>query len=253
MSRSHLRVRLEPLPHNWVELPQTLANSLLGSNTSGLLILRLRYVTNADREFYVAWNGIPCREAGCIVVPSKLGEALGMQDGHIVNPEVASGLPVASQVHATVASVDDWEVVESNAEQLSKQLLQQVQVVRKGDTLPIWIRGQSSVNVVIQSAQPADIVLLKNNTIVSIEPPARKTGPGGDNATDSTNDREPSNNASSDTRIRSDRMLADVLRSHQAPGISGPVRLRVKVLLLSAFPQADLAFFHAMPCSTCIS
>ena len=161
-------------------------------------------------------------------MPAKLGEALGMQDGDIVSPEVASGLPDAKQLHATVASVDDWEVVESNAEQLTKHLLEQVQVVRKGDTLPIWIRGQSSVNVVIQSAQPAAIVLLKNDTIVSIEPPQKNSKDSG-NATNTANDIEPSSSISTDTKTRGDRMLADVLRPPQPAGIRGPVRLRVKV------------------------
>lgn len=194
-------------------------------------MLRLKHVINTDREFYVAWNGLPCREAGCIDVPTKLGEALGLQDGDIVRPELVSGLPVAKQVHATVASVDDWEVVESNAESLTKALLQQVQVVRKGDTLPIWIRGQSVVNVVVQSTQPADIVLLKNDTIVSIEPPPPKKTVA---TTNTTNDVEPSKEAPAETWSRSDRMLADVLRqTPPSPAITGPMRLRVKVLPFS--------------------
>jgi Peroxisome biogenesis factor 1, N-terminal len=229
-------VRLQPLPYNWVRLPHTVSSSLLGTTTSALLVLRLKHVINTDREFYVAWNGLPCREAGCIDVPQKLGEALGLQEGDIVRPEVVSGLPVAKQIHASVASADDWEVVECNAENLTKALLLQVQVVRKGDTLPIWIRGQSTVNVVIQSAQPQDVVLLKNDTIVSIEPPQKpaavdvSSAPVNNN-TATANDIEPSKVASTDAcSIRDNWMLADVLRqTPTSPTISGPMRLRVKV------------------------
>lgn len=238
--RSRLRVRLVPLAHNWVLLPQALANSLLGNHTSTLLVLRLKNVINTDRNVYVAWNGLPCREPGCIDVPAKLGEVLGLKEGDIVQPEAVPGLPVAKQIDASVASVDDWEVVESNAEHLTNALLQQVQVVRKGDTLPIWIRGQSTVNVVIQSCQPADVVLLKNDTIVSIEPPQKSSNTT--NATpNTTNDIEPSKDSSTNAWSRGDRMLADVLRQPpQSPAITGPMRLRVKV----SFPCHCLTAAH---------
>jgi hypothetical protein len=228
-------VSLQPLAHNWVLLPQTVANTLQGTSTSGLLVLRLKHVINNDREFYVTWNGLPCREAGCIGVPEKLGRALGLQEGDIVRPEVVSGLPVAKHVNASVASADDWDVLECNAEHLTSQLLLQVQVVRKGDTLPIWIRGVTTVNVVIQSAQPQNVVLLKNDTIVSIEPIEKKAGVDSSGAFVNTNnatnnDAEPSKAASTDASTRRERMLADVIRlTPQAPSISGPMRLRVKV------------------------
>lgn len=72
----------------------------------------------------------------------------------------------------TVASIDDWDVIESNASNLTAALLHQLKVVRKGDTVPIWIRGQSSVDVTVVTAQPADAVILSNDSIVSVEPPA---------------------------------------------------------------------------------
>lgn len=236
-----MRVQLVPLPHNWVCLPQALSNSLLGSNTTELLILRLNLVKNADRDVYVAWHGLPCREAGCIEVPTKLGTALGLQEGDIVRPQAVPGLPIATQVHAKVESVDDWEVVESNAENLTKALLQQVQVVRNGDKLPVWIRGQSTVDISIQSTQPAEIVLLKNDTIVSIEPPRKAAASSGVQATNTANDIEPSKDTSTDTRSRSERMLADVLRVPQTPSFSGPMRLRIKVLLSHLTPSSDVS------------
>jgi hypothetical protein len=222
--RSNLRIRLIPLPHNWVLLPQAQVNSLLLNQGGTQAVLRLKQITGEQRSVYVSWNGLYCREAGCIEVPSALGMAFGLKDGDLVRPEVASGLPTASLVHVTSASVDDWEVIESNAEHLTTALLQQVKVVRQGDTVPIWIRGQSSVNVKISNAQPADVVVLKNDSIVSVEPPPKDMV-----AESAANDREPPAKQRSSLLNGLAEYMPNFSAASTPVSITGPMRLRIRV------------------------
>jgi hypothetical protein len=169
--RLKLSIRLVPEHHSWVGLPQSVVNHYLQQNLPIQAIFRLVCQGESGRDVLVAWNGLTCGGNECIEVPRALALACGLREGDVVVPEPVTNLPHASMVHVTAASLDDWEVMEVNAEHLTQALLQQLKVVRKGDTLPIWIRGQSSVTVKVEAVSPADIAVLQNDSIVSIQPP----------------------------------------------------------------------------------
>lgn len=226
--RVNLRVRLVPLPHNWIKLPQSYVNHFLELKKDLQAVFRLKRVPAAERDCLVAWNGLVCHEPGSIEIPQALASGLGLHEGDVVDPEHVTGLPKATLVHVTVASADDWAVIESNAANLTAALLQQLKVVRKGDTLPVWIRGQSSVDIRVVSAQPADAVVLSNDSIVSVEPPAPQPadpmlangllGPDSDNEGTGT-----PKNAANGNLINSEFKFG-------TPAImQGPMRLRVRV------------------------
>lgn len=221
------------MPHNWIKLPQSYVNHFLELKQDLQAVFRLKRKAAVDADYLVAWNGLVCHEPGCIEIPQALASALGLHDGDIVEPEHVTGLPKATLVHVTVASVDDWAVIESNAANLTAALLQQLKVVRKGDTWPIWIRGQSSVDVRVVSAQPADAVVLSNDSIVSLEPPAQTPAqPMADQAPDPMTD----DGLGMDTewlgtpRKSTNGKLKDAQFKFTTPAImQGPMRLRVRV------------------------
>lgn len=227
MYRVSLRVRLVPLPHNWIKLPQSYVNHFLELKKDLQAVFRLKRVATDANEFVVAWNGLVCHDPGCIEIPQALASGLGLHDGDVVDPEHVTGLPYASLVHVTVSSADDWAVIESNAASLTTALLQQLKVIRKGDTVPIWIRGQSSVDVRVETAEPADTVILTNDSIVSVEPPAQvlpdemASGAIPDLTSDADGTRTPklSTSGKSEPQFK-----------FSTPAImQGPMRLRVRV------------------------
>lgn len=233
LCRANLRVRLVPLPHNWIKLPQSYVNHFLELKKDLQAVFRLKQTAEANRDYLVAWNGLVCHEPGCIEIPQALAGGLGLHDGDVVEPEHVTGLPKATLVHVTVASVDDWAVIESNAANLTAALLQQLKVVRKGDTLPIWVRGQSSVDVRVVSAQPADAVVLSNDSIVSLEPPAP---PPADPMPDPMPDPMADDGLGIDTewlgtpKKSTNGKLKDAQFKFSTPAImQGPMRLRVRV------------------------
>jgi hypothetical protein len=165
-------LNLEPIhaPHSWVTLPQAYVNAYIG-RLALPAALRLRSPGHPGRDWLVSWQGAASPSANSLQMPSAFASACGLHPGDLVTVEVEANIPEASIVHVAAASAEDWLVVQANAEHLTSAMLEQLKVVRKGDTLPIWIRGQSSVCVTVLSATPADTVQLTNGSIVSVQPP----------------------------------------------------------------------------------
>lgn len=88
-------------------------------------------------------------------------------------------VPLATSVIVEPASVDDWEMVECNAQLLEEQLLTQVGVVRVGQRMPFWVTPQSPLFLTVSACQPAPTVRLAPGVEVAVAPRPRATSGGG--------------------------------------------------------------------------
>jgi peroxin-1 len=57
----------------------------------------------------------------------------------------SDNLPTASQVFLEPVTMNDWEIVELNAQYLEDQLVNQIAVLRQNLVLPIWIKQRIKV------------------------------------------------------------------------------------------------------------
>ncbi|CAM9901595.1 unnamed protein product, partial [Discosporangium mesarthrocarpum] len=94
----------------------------------------------------------------------------------------------ASRVVMEPWTCDDWEILESNAEHLEGELLNQVSVVYPGQIIPIWVHRSSLISLKVTTtfapgfgagpgASPL-CVRLTANTEVSVSPKPRQRGSG---------------------------------------------------------------------------
>jgi Peroxisome biogenesis factor 1, N-terminal len=245
-------VSVVPLPHNWVRLPQAYVNKFLDEDVALPAVLRLRRAIPAGGrpDVYVGWTGLVASQPGCVEVPKELADSLKLPSGEPVSLTLAPGLPTATLVHASVRSAADWEVLEVDAEHLTSSVLAQLKVVRAGDEVPVWVRGQSSVRIRIETVSPASTALLQNDTILSIQPPAPPVGgaesrtngadagagENGASARDNCNGEAAVNGAAAapNRRDGGGGAMAALGGPLSPPKIRGPLRVRVQVWWLGS-------------------
>lgn len=203
-------MQLSPAKNSWVALPSPLAMQLLQSNTPMPAIFQLTPqgapgAPPTAPNAHVAWVGDICTAPGAIIqVPTALAACLQLLPGVQVtlqvrmppshtqhlggdrccDNETLDGLtaarsqhvphvPLATTVVVEPASVDDWEMVECNAQLLEEQLLTQVGVVRVGQRTPFWVTPQSPLFLSVASCQPAPTVRLAPGVEVAVAPRPR--------------------------------------------------------------------------------
>ena len=175
--RDALSINTVAASDSWVALPQAYVNSYLDTVTFPCA-LRLRSAAHPGRDWLVSWQGATAGSASTLDMPAALASAAGLRQGDPVAFELVPDLPEATVVYVEAATPADWSVIEAEAELLTEAILQQMKAVREGDTVPVWIRGRSSVAVRVLSAAPAATgVLLANESIVTVKPPDRDAEP----------------------------------------------------------------------------
>lgn len=228
---------------SWVALPQAYVNSYMDS-VAFPCALRLRSPTHPARDWLVSWQGATSSRASALDVPAALAAAAGLRQGDPVTCELVEGLPEATVVYVEAATPDDWAVIESEAELLTEAILQQMKAVREGDTVPVWIRGRSSVAVRVLSAAPSAAgVLLANESIVTVKPPDADAGPSaasqahgaaeGEEAssdTDSDRDAAPAKPGAAVMDALGGLSIKDLTQRR----LTSPLRLRVQVRRIPA-------------------
>ena len=255
--------------HCWIGLPQAWVNSAFDSHDLPCAV-RVRATGGAaPADALLSWRGDCSRRDGTVQVPRALARACGLQDGSEVTADIVPKLRTATTVHLTAASAEDWGVMETEAELLTKSILEQMKAVRAGDHIPVWIRRQSSVTVKVVSAEPDSAVALASDSILSIQPPDVPAGTGAAqsiSAADAAAANGRADSASSEApedvmqkimqqlRERGDRALADGASLLSDGGnkphkhISGPVRLRVHVRVADGWCCAYRLCESAVPC-----
>lgn len=166
-----LTVRYKNLSNCNVNLPKQLANSLSVNHCKpksfGLI---LSWVSNdgtsrrkpskeagKPRQALVGWSGGCTASKDVLEISAQFAEALGLQEGQAIGVEPAEGVPTATMIMVKPASEDDWEVIELHSQFLEERLLSQVQLVFEGETLPLWVLGDTLAYVRITKVVGADI------------------------------------------------------------------------------------------------
>jgi len=64
-----------------------------------------------------------------------------------VTPVSSSTFSDATKVFVEPASADDWEILSIHAQYLEQQLINQVAIIRKNLTIPLWINTSTFIKV----------------------------------------------------------------------------------------------------------
>lgn len=174
-----LIVRYKNLSNCNVNLPKQLANSLSVNHCKpksfGLI---LSWVSNdvskskkstktssssssssakKPQQALVGWSGGCTGSKDALEISAQFAEALGLQEGQAIGVEPAEGVPTATMIMVEPATEDDWEVIELHSQFLEERLLSQVQLVFEGETLPLWVLGDTLAYVRVTKVVGADI------------------------------------------------------------------------------------------------
>lgn len=167
-----LVVRYKDLSNCNVNLPRQLANTLslnyYKPKSLGLVLSWVATVSGSSsssstkkktepRQALVGWSGGCTGRKDELEVSAQLAEALGLKEGQAVGVEAAESVPTATTVMVEPASEDDWEVIELHSQFLEERLLSQVQFVFEGETLPLWVLGDTLAYVRVTKVVGADI------------------------------------------------------------------------------------------------
>lgn len=155
---SRLSLAVVPERSCWVGLPPALVNQLYASpNLATPMALALHIIDPATGApirgrppVYVAWGGGVARSNNAVEVPAGLAACLGLAPPHghmgaqgrgnmgrmgapggmgpglTVSVQPLLGVPAAEAVEVEPRDASDWEVLESNAQALEEQILNQV-------------------------------------------------------------------------------------------------------------------------------
>ncbi|OMH84433.1 Peroxisome biosynthesis protein PAS1 [Zancudomyces culisetae] len=114
----------------------------------------------------------------CIEIDSQYGAVLGLTDQQVVEIEYIKQVKKCKTVEMTPIKVEDWEIIELNAETVETQLLSQVRVVAPNQPIQFWVSGSSSVSIglIAQKIDPEteEVVVLDNDTEMIVAPKTRR-------------------------------------------------------------------------------
>lgn len=161
--------------------------------------------------YHVAWAGAASRGSASLEVPAALADCLGLVDGQQVwrrsfgtphpclplgtvvrsgstpscrfgvgqvQTRVLEGVPLAESVAVDPAGADDWERTELNAEFLEAHLLQQVALVERGRSFPLWLHGGAPLRLAATGVEPGPVARLGQGTELVVAPRLRLPPPG---------------------------------------------------------------------------
>ncbi|GAA5969154.1 hypothetical protein JCM11641_007489 [Rhodosporidiobolus odoratus] len=188
-----------PLKNCLCNLPLSLHGPLVQHRVAPQSIavqLSFRSPTSAQSatQIYLGWTGLPSTVAPVSLQPRSGAAQLdriemdpqfatmlgvGLKEGMTVNIELLRELPVATTVNVTPLSVDDWEILELNAEFVEMYLLNQVRAVKDGMVVGCWVGGTTLVRFMVDSVSPlaSPAVLLTSQTELIVAPKSRHTAP----------------------------------------------------------------------------
>ncbi|SCZ90288.1 BZ3500_MvSof-1268-A1-R1_Chr1-3g01895 [Microbotryum saponariae] len=151
--------------------------------------------SNGTSKAYVGWTGLPSSVASVAQHARSNGGTLGdkvevdpqfavmlglgMSEGMPVTIELMRDLPTATSVAVTPVSADDWEILETNAEFVEMNLLNQVRAVKEGMMVGCWVGGTTLVRFTVDATTPpaSPAVLLTSATELLVAPRTRSAKP----------------------------------------------------------------------------
>ncbi|RZF49233.1 hypothetical protein LSTR_LSTR016159, partial [Laodelphax striatellus] len=95
---------------------------------------------------------------------------LGLKEGHVCVSSVGEPPPI-KVVHACAVTEDDYEMIEMSQTELELAILNQIQVVSKGQPITVWLSKFLHCNLIIDKLEPSmSFGKLMNLTEIVIEP-----------------------------------------------------------------------------------
>ncbi|EFA82983.1 peroxisomal biogenesis factor 1 [Heterostelium album PN500] len=133
--------------------------------------------TKKERKINVGWSGgasDPSSGPDAIEMNAELGDAIGIADHTRVTVKAQIGsVPQATSVQVEPLTSDDWEILELHQEYLEQQILNQVNVMTRGQIVPIWIHHSTIIKLKIVDTAPSEIVRLTNQVEIAVAPKPR--------------------------------------------------------------------------------
>ncbi|KAH8922700.1 AAA-domain-containing protein [Atractiella rhizophila] len=185
MSRSGTILCTPQLKSSLVNLPKSIVATLSQRNILPQSLIVQLTPRGKDREpLFVGWTGLGSTAAfgnvENIEIDSALANDSALGDGEHVTITLHRSIPVAKSVSVDPLSVDDWEILESNAGLLEDTLLSQVRAVKPGSTVGVWAAKNVRCRFRVDSTDPPStsvttVSRLGPSTEIHIAPRTRAT------------------------------------------------------------------------------
>eukprot|EP01133_Synstelium_polycarpum_P015193 gene15193-17979_t len=104
---------------------------------------------------------------------AEMAACLALTAGQRVSVRASTKIAMATSVLVEPATSDDWEVLELHADYLEEQLLNQVNVLTIGQTIPIWVHNTTIIRLKIVETTPDATVRLSKGAEIIIAPKPR--------------------------------------------------------------------------------
>jgi AAA+ superfamily predicted ATPase len=114
---------------------------------------------------------------GTVMLSREFAACLGLEPGGIIMFTEVRDFPIkqSSPIIVSAASIDDWEVIESQAVFLEANILPQIKVLSQGMIFPVWVRrGQKPVKLRVTGDLTGGYQLLSPDMEIAVEARARK-------------------------------------------------------------------------------
>lgn len=113
-------------------------------------------ITWRDSEYVIAWSGGKSSHNHCIEISNELADSINLSDGAEVELTPIDGkkFEEAMSIMVEPTNSDSWEILNLNAEFLEQQLINQVAVIMKDSTLPLWINKSTHLRIHIMDVVP---------------------------------------------------------------------------------------------------
>ncbi|CAL8106699.1 unnamed protein product [Orchesella dallaii] len=144
------------------------------SSSGSIKILELRSENGEQHYVTISGSGGNVgRNSGshnAIKINAKFAKALKLKDGDLVHFSEVGSVPVTvTSAKVSCCSPDDWEILETNAEMVANQLLNQIRVVYPRQEFPFWLSKSMTIHLKIDElSPPAEFGILATNTDIII-------------------------------------------------------------------------------------
>lgn len=148
------------LHHGLVNLPPALNAAIASKDLAPQSLLVALSTSSSSTStpsstttLYLGLSGLPSSTPTTLDIDRAYASALNLPDRSTVQVDLLSRAPVASRVHITPQTPDDWDLIELHAADVESTLLSQVRAVARGQPLCIWADHQHMVRFVTDRVQ----------------------------------------------------------------------------------------------------
>ncbi|KAF8472814.1 hypothetical protein BDZ91DRAFT_775278 [Kalaharituber pfeilii] len=170
-------VVLSPTKNCLVNLPGSLVNVLVGSNTPAQnVIVEVTWKATSQttgltttRSAFLGWTGMQSkrrtaaptsarggtmREEATIEMDPAYARTVGLTDGNKVHISIHIDPPMSHTVHIEPSTPSDWEIIELHASYLELNLLSQIRALTLSHPLTIYLSPTSTASVKVTKVEP---------------------------------------------------------------------------------------------------